>query len=471
MKYSPFRTIITTYVLTGLLCIISLASLGALYIEKRLTDHYANNIYHIASYIADQNDFSEMTPSARQMTLEHYFEYNEIKEQHHIWIFDDAGNILVRDSAYPDDITAGQILSLEKNISQHPPYTVSSFFKKLKSRHIIIAVHSGFESGSNLILLVFPMDPVFRDRTVFHEILFVALFVMLLISLIPLVIYRTSVFKPIMDLVNGVEAFSQGNLEYKIPQNSRTVLGYLSRSLNFMADRLNKNGQYQREVISNISHDFKSPLTSIKGYVEAMLDGTIPPEMHEKYLRIIDNEANRLEKLTGDLCTLSNLDMHKRELSIDSFDINQILRSCGETFEGSLAIRQIVLKFNFESQEQPVLADKQQIQQVIYNLLDNAIKFSPPLSTITIMTYCKNDKVFVSIKDQGYGIKTESLSRIFDRFYKEDVSRGKDRRGTGLGLSIVREIINAHGENINVISTEGVGSEFVFTLKAHRPDR
>ena len=470
MKYSLFHRIFTAYLLAGLLCILMLASIGAFYIQQHLTRRHATNIYNEAVHIADEPGFTEMSPAEQQTFLAHFLDYKQEKDYYHIWIFDESGNILAGDPDWPEDLTAERVVSLGKKITGDPPYIISDFYKKLRYRHIVTAVRSSSLGTPVLIFLVFTMDPVFRDRTPYHEILFLMLLILFLLSLIPLVIYRLSVLKPIMNLVYGVDEFSRGNFEYRIPRHSETVLGYLSRSLNFMADRLNKNGQYQREMISNISHDFRSPLTSIKGYAEAMLDGTIPPEMHEKYLRIIDNEASRLEKLTGNLGTLSNLDPHKRELTPYTFDINETLRRCGETFEGALAVSGIFLEFKFESAGQPVFADGQQIQQVIYNLLDNAIKFSPPHSTITISTYCKNDKVFVSVKDQGSGIKTESLSRIFDRFYKEDASRGKDRSGTGLGLSIVKEIINAHGENINVISTVGVGSEFVFSLKRGREE-
>lgn len=212
-------------------------------------------------------------------------------------------------------------------------------------------------------------------------------------------------------------------------------------------------------------HDFRSPLTSIKGYVEAMIDGTIPVEMQEKYLKIISYEAERLEKLTRGLLTLNELDIHKRMLNIQDFDINQTIKSTAASFEGTCTTRQILLELILSGQTLYAHADLEQIQQVLYNLLSNAIKFSPDHSTITIETTEKNGKIFVSVKDHGIGIPKSSLNRIWERFYKIDRSRGKDQKGTGLGLAIVKEIISAHGQHINVISTEGVGTEFIFTLE------
>ena len=151
-------------------------------------------------------------------------------------------------------------------------------------------------------------------------------------------------------------------------------------------------------------------------------------------------------------------------LDVTDFDINQTIKTTLLTFEGICANKHILLNLILSGEQLFVTADFSKIQQVLYNLIDNAIKFSHPDSTITIETTEKNDKVFVSVKDTGIGIPKDSLKKIWERFYKTDLSRGKDKRGTGLGLSIVKEIIQAHGENINCISTEGVGTEFIFTL-------
>ena len=282
---------------------------------------------------------------------------------------------------------------------------------------------------------------------------------------IMVIFFQRHVSRPLQKITNGVTEFTNGNLSYKIPLNSEDEMGYLAQNLNYMADRLNRNGEYQRQFISNISHDFRSPLTSIKGYVEAMLDGTIPVEMQEKYLKIISFEAERLEKLTRGLLTLNELDIQKRMLNIQKFDINEVIKNTAASFEGSCTTRNILLELILSGHELYAQADIEQIQQVLYNLLNNAIKFSPDNSTITIETTEKNDKIFVSVKDHGIGIPKSSIQKIWERFYKIDTSRGKDQKGTGLGLAIVKEIINAHGQNINVISTEGVGSKFIFTLE------
>ena len=175
-------------------------------------------------------------------------------------------------------------------------------------------------------------------------------------------------------------------------------------------------------------------------------------------------------KLTESLLTLNNLDQKGRHLDYSDFDINNVIKTTAATFEGTCRDRRISIELLLTGQTLFVHADMVQIQQVLYNLIDNAIKFSPEDSVIKIESSLKHETVFVSVKDMGCGIAKANLPKIWDRFYKIDSSRGKDRKGTGLGLSIVKEIINAHNQNINVISTEGVGTEFIFTL-AKSPEK
>ena len=152
-------------------------------------------------------------------------------------------------------------------------------------------------------------------------------------------------------------------------------------------------------------------------------------------------------------------------MNFRNFDINKVIKNTIATFEGTCRSKTISIELILTGEQLNAYADMEQIQQVLYNLIDNAIKFSPVNSTITIETTLKNERIFVSVKDKGCGISKENLPKIWDRFYKIDSSRGRDRKGTGLGLAIVKEIINSHHQNINVISTQGVGTEFIFTLE------
>ena len=198
------------------------------------------------------------------------------------------------------------------------------------------------------------------------------------------------------------------------------------------------------------------------------MDGTIDQESQGKYIQIVLNETARLEKLTESLLTLNNLDVKSRLMNLRAFDINKIIKNTAATFEGTCRNKRISIELILTGEQLYAYADMEQMQQVLYNLLDNAIKFSPNESSITIETTERNERILVSVKDRGTGISKENLPKIWNRFFKEDSSRGKDRKSTGLGLCIVKEIINAHNQNIDVISTEGVGSEFIFSLDKMR---
>lgn len=286
---------------------------------------------------------------------------------------------------------------------------------------------------------------------------------MLLAALFPFLIYF-EIHRPLKEITLAVKEFGHGNLTYQLKEYDNDEIGRLAASLSYMSTQLNELEESQKKFIANVSHDFRSPLTSIKGYLEAILDGTIPPEMQEKYLNIVISETERLSKLTNNLLTLNNIDSKKNRLNIAPFDINLVIKKTIESFEGQCISKDIKFDLTFSAKSMLVNADVDKITQVLYNLVDNAIKFSRNNSIIYITVNHRGEKVFVSVKDTGIGIPKDAINKIWDRFYKTDLSRGKDKKGTGLGLSIVKEIINAHQENIDVISTEDVGTEFTFSL-------
>ena len=293
---------------------------------------------------------------------------------------------------------------------------------------------------------------------------YIVILIIYVLSFIILLGVHFLIYRPLVKITNAAKQYASGNLDVVIPVNTQDEIGYLSASLNYMSSQLKDMEDYQKKFVANVSHDFRSPLTSIKGYVEAMADGTIPPEMQGKYLNIILFETERLTDLTRDLLTLNEFDTKDLLLDKTDFDIHEVIRNTAASFEGTCTAKKISIELFLATRTLYVHADQHKIQQVLYNLLDNAIKFSNPESTITIETTPRGDKVYTSVKDYGIGIPKSSINKIWERFYKSDLSRGKDKKGTGLGLSIVKEIIQAHNENINVISTEGVGTEFIFSL-------
>lgn len=465
MKKSLYRKLLILYFLLGITGFVLITAGGSYIIEKKLEKSVSEKLYEDAHLLASddiiKNQISSSSLDSVRETLTMIADYQDTL----IWILNNNGKIVMstRKDISPDapiDLNAFDPALWGGNY-----YQVGDFYGYFSQECLsVIAPITENMTTKGYVCIHYFMSDLYQERSrvlAVIQLLFAGFF---LLSGLMVLFYRYYVHRPLGHIMKGAGEYAGGNLSYRIPLKSEDEIGYLSNTLNYMADKLNKNGEYQRRFISNVSHDFRSPLTSIKGYVEAMLDGTIPPEMQEKYLKIIAYEAGRLEKLTNSLLTLNDLDIKKRMMHMKRFDINEVIKTTAATFEGICTERKILLELVLSGKELYTKADMEQIQQVLYNLLDNAIKFSYDGSSIILETTEKNDKIFVSVKDRGEGIPKSSLSKIWDRFYKSDASRGKDRKGTGLGLSIVQEIIHAHGQNINVISTEGVGTEFIFTL-------
>lgn len=422
-----------------------------LYRESALiSSNYAENYFNRYMTLADFN--SQLSALSTYLSSE-------------IWIVDTKG-VIILNTALPE-ASDGSITISNFNVTDFGSsyYQIGNFYNYFSSE--TMSVFSPITVNYKVrgyVIIHKPTSSIVTLSNSFTNIAYQTLGLLFLAAFIVLVLFTYVVYIPIRKITRGADEYAAGNFEAKIDVHSNDEIGYLAASLNYMANELNSLEEDQRKFVSNVSHDFRSPLTSIKGYVEAILDGTIPVEMQDKYLNIILFETERLNKLTKSLLELNKYGTHGIMLDKIDFDINYTIRMTVQTFEGICKEKRISFNLILTGDTLFVTGDMSKIQQVIYNLIDNAIKFSHADSSITVETTEKNDKVFVSVKDTGIGIPKDSVNKIFDRFYKTDLSRGKDKKGTGLGLSIVKEIVQAHGENINVISTEGVGTEFIFTL-------
>lgn len=464
MKKVLYWKFIYGYAIFGILSFILISTFGSNLIEHRLITQASDTLYTEAVSIAQDETMRYFNDEISLHNLHENLCTVSIFQHIRIQVINPSGNILL-DTAEDFEPISFKVISDFDPIEFGPKYyEVSHFYDQLTSEHLNVMVpitHNMITKG--YISLHLPMERIYKQREELLRDVLLIFFCMFALSLMILVIFTATVYRPLKKIITGAKEYATGNLKYKIHVNTDDEMGYLASTLNYMGDELQKNNEYQSQFIANVSHDFRSPLTSIKGYAEAISDGTIPPELYPKYLGIITSEAERLDKLTRSMLTLSN--MNKQVvLNMETFDINQVIRNSTAVFEGICRQKKISLELIMEAMPLPVHADMGKIQQVIYNLVDNAIKFSPRNATITIETTDKYGKVYVSVKDMGIGIAKDEQNKIFDRFYKIDSSRGMDRKGTGLGLAIVKEIITAHEQNINVISTEGVGTEFIFTL-------
>lgn len=462
MTHSLYTKFILGYLLFGLLGFITIATFSSEITNQYLLKQHSESLYDEANKIA--SSYSGMyhgkniDVSSSYPELVHQADYLNAQ----IWIVERQGKI-VADSAAADK--EGKIIdNFDPTSMGNKSYTIGNYYNQFS--YDVLSVHApitGNYTTYGYVVIHLPLSFLQMERDGILNIVYISAAVIFGLSLIILLVFTKNVYVPLKKITAGANEYAQGNLTYHIGVNTRDEMGYLAATLNYMSSELGKMEEYQKNFIANVSHDFRSPLTSIKGYLEAILDGTIPPQMQEKYLNRVISETERLNKLTQGMLTLNSLDS-KGYLNRTNFDINRVIKDTAASFEGTCTDKNITFDLTFSDSIQMVYADLGKIQQVLYNLIDNAIKFSHTDSTIYIQASGKYEKIFISVKDKGIGIPKDSMKKIWERFYKTDVSRGKDKKGTGLGLAIVREVIQSHGENIDVISTEGVGSEFIFSL-------
>ncbi len=467
MIRSLYAKFLLTYAVFALLSFLVISTLISQLTLAKQTELKAEDLYREANYIS--SNFVRSYYSGRSTSslepIHTQFQTLDIYLNASIWLLDTNGTLLVNSKENLNLESPDIIEEFDPADMEGSYYVIGSFYGYFpeKTLSVVAPVTYNFKTNGYVVLHT-SYSLLEKERDQMLNLTYIAMLILLILSLLILLVFTVSVYYPIKAITEAASQYAAGNFQYKISIDSEDEIGHLADTMNYMALELAELDENQKKFVSNISHDFRSPLTSIKGYLEAIQDGTIPPEMQGKYIDIVLRETERLNNLTSGLLTLDSFDTKKTMLDITTFDINSVIKNTVSTFEGTCTQKRITIDLLFNSKMQPVSADMGKIQQVLYNLLDNAIKFSHNNSVITIETTAKHEKIFVSVKDTGIGIPKESQKRIWERFYKTDQSRGRDKKGTGLGLSIVKEIIQSHGEHINVISTEDVGTEFIFTL-------
>lgn len=440
-------------------------------IYNQLLKDDINTLYNYTSTIGDELMNSDVFPSDDIDSRVRIVEYFNQVLDCDVIILNSEKNIVYSTGDNANLVNSSSNILIEEfdpSDYNKSHYRISNFYNMFKTD--TLSVMDTVIKDEKTEGYVIAHKPTFVIKQRSYDVTFVfyvTYCIILALSLIIFITFTWVIYLPLRQIRLAAMEYAKGNFEYDgLAVTTDDEIGDVANSLKYMSKQLNNTRNYQKQFISNISHDFRSPLTSIKGYLEAIMDGTIPTEEQNKYLSIVLSEANRLQKLTDGLRELNNWNSTELEILLEDFDMESVITSTVDTFQGSCEKKNIELIIVFPPKPTKVTADKGKIEQVLYNLLDNAIKFSNPNSKIVIKLYGKKgDKLFCSVKDYGMGIPSDSIDKIWQRFYKSDLSRGRDKTGSGIGLSIVKEIIMAHNETIDVISTEGVGTEFVFSLK------
>ncbi|MCR4955680.1 MAG: HAMP domain-containing histidine kinase [Lachnospiraceae bacterium] len=436
------------------------------YSEHLMEEKAAKNLYSKAVSIASDYGYNFYNNTLTRESLVRCLNTTTKLLNADIWVVSASGQVTAA-SRNPDASLPNKIQNFKiSDMFGSNYYTLGTFHSTFDEDYISVYAPITLKYNvAGYVMIHKPLSSLAETYALLNKVTRMVTFVIIAMSLGLLFAMQLLFIRPINKIVYVAEEYSKDNFKPQIKSKKNDEISYIGNVMSFMATKIDTHEESQRKFISNVSHDFKSPLTSIRGYIQAMLDGTIPMEQYPKYLTIIFNEAERLTQLTNNLLDLNRIGSRDFIIELKDFDINTVIKDCAQSVEGQCIEKGIEISLVLTGETMMVNADRSKIQQVLYNLIDNAIKFSSASSTITIETSCRADKLLVSVKDQGCGIPKDSLNNVWKRFYKTDASRGKDKKGTGLGLSIVKEIIQAHSETIDVVSTEGAGSEFTFSLQ------
>ncbi len=318
-----------------------------------------------------------------------------------------------------------------------------------------------------VIIISRPDLNVYISRTTVIKYFLLSMSGALLLALLLTTFFTRRITEPIENLKMAANAVSKGDFYGKIEYDSDDDMGDLINSFNTMTKSLASLDKTKNDFIANVSHELRTPITTIRGFIEGMLDGTIPEEKRDYYLAIVRDEVVRMNKLVNDQLQLARMQQGTVKLKQTSFDINEMIRMEIIKNEKNIEAKNIEIVVDFENEKQNVFAEEESINRVIINLLNNAIKFTPEGGTITLGTLKKKGMAEIFIRDTGVGVAPEDRENVFERYFKSDRSRGMDKNGTGLGLSICKSIVNAHNHDIKVRDNpEGQGAEFVFWLDA-----
>jgi signal transduction histidine kinase len=333
--------------------------------------------------------------------------------------------------------------------------------------HLIAPVHV----DGQLVGFVYLSQPL-RDMTVVLQDLrtrwLLSTVIALIVSSGMALLLARVITNPIHRLTEAASAVARGQFDHKVPVRSRDALGHLSRTFNDMTVRLQAARQMQVDFVADVSHELRTPLTSVKAAVETLRAGAVDdPEVRDRFLATVEGETERLIRLVNDLLLLSRVDSEALNLRRESVDVKTLVDAAVEHLQAQADTRDQVVRVQVQTNTPATWVDPDRVQQVLVNLLDNALKYSPPGSEVTITAGSSNNQaVLVEIRDQGIGIPAADLPHIGQRFYRADKARSRAQGGSGLGVAIARSLVQAHGGKLWLDSEDGKGVVARFTLPA-----
>lgn len=380
------------------------------------------------------------------------FEYSSPSRDNAVW--DAAIDIDSLTEADMDDIRAGETIRRQGVYEGEEKYSMLT---------VCIPLYD-HQQPYGILFLHTPLTGVSQTLSEIFRFVLWSAGISVAVTIAIMFSYSRRISWPIVQMSQATREIVKGDYSKRIEVKGRDEVAQLARNFNAMTDHVAQLEELRRGFVANVSHELRSPLTSIRGYIQGVLDGTFDKNQQEAYLGIALDETMRLNRLINDLLDLAQIEAGEMPIEYTEFNINELLSRALAGKEPEISEKNIRVSIDFECEQCIVSADKDRIQQVIINLIDNAIKFNKRDRRLGIKTWTHRGEVYVKIEDEGEGINPDQIMRIWDRFYQADPARS-DKKGKGLGLAIVKKIVEEHGQEIWVNSEEGKGSAFIFSLK------
>lgn len=449
-KHSIFKKLFINYSIIIIASFLIFITLLVFLIHNSLYNKFADTYNHqltqIETFIAEENRLPDTS------SLITHYDYN-------IYIAD-ASDVENSDRLPPylknvlqDILASGEKVTSNDRYNGELHYVIGSPLKAPESSEKFVFL---MDFGN--------LDHTYRE---FIIIILLTLFITVCIATFIIWIISRKITAPLTKLNQASVEYAKGNFTEKVQYNSDDEIGELTAAFNHMASQLNLLEERRKEFLSNVSHDLRTPLTSLKGFLIAFRDGTIPDSKKDYYYHLMERETERMIKMVNDTLTLSRLEENYMTLNRRGYSLTEQVEEVISKAEPIYRKKNLMIILNDDGDKNIVYADREKMEQVIINLLQNAVNFSTAGEQIVIDLKSRGDKVHFKITDTGSGIKEEDISRIWERFYKADVAR-TDRSGTGIGLAIVKQITTLHGFDVKVTSSSEKGTTFEITMKNSR---
>ncbi len=478
---SIFSRMFVTYVAIILVVLMAVSGTFSIFMYNYTVNHHVESIMELSETVEAMTVSMQIedTNARDRRIFRHQLDLWSRIVHADIVMVNSAGRITDSSVDFIDAVPERLVIEvMNGNIIE----TISSFGNEYESKVLTVGIPMRY--NGNIVGATFFNSMLPRMYNTFWDLFwqfFASCTISVCLACILVYLQARKLSRSINAINFAVQDIAAGNFGERVKVTSRDEIGQLASSFNFMADSIEDLENQRSSFVSDVSHELRTPMTSIAGFVQSILDGTVPEDQREKYLKIVLDESLRLKKLVSDMLDMSRMSSSEYQLTIEEFDLNELVRLAIVGLYNKVEEHNLEINFNgdgdedfdedYEEEKLMVIADKDSIMRVLINIIDNAVKFSYPNTTIGIKTWKANKKIYVSIGNYGVGIDGSDLSNIFNRFYKTDKSRNKVRSGAGLGLSMVKNILTLHKqsiwvESVNVKDGENVKyTKFTFTLE------